>query len=75
MPTYEYVCSSCNMTTEIRQKVADKELSVCPECGQETLSKKISSSVSLRFKGSGFYSTDYPPSSGCCGGCNHSGSG
>lgn len=69
MPTYEYHCSHCNEIKEIVQKINDPELKICPDCHKETLTKRVSSSVGLHFKGSGFYTTDYAKKSSCCGGC------
>ncbi|MDO9485848.1 MAG: zinc ribbon domain-containing protein [Actinomycetota bacterium] len=57
MPTYEYSCSSCGATHEIVQKMSDATLTVCPDCGQETL-RKLFNNVGVMFKGSGFYRND-----------------
>jgi putative FmdB family regulatory protein len=57
MPTYGYRCSNCGHEFEIRQKITDQPLKVCPEC-QGKLAK-ILYPVGISFKGSGFYSTDY----------------
>jgi len=69
MPVYEYHCPHCEKTQEVEQKASEKELSFCPECGKDGVRRLFSSSVSLRFKGSGFYCTDYKGPSGCCGSC------
>jgi len=37
-----------------------EHLEVCPKCGERTLRRLIGKGGVLRFKGSGFYSTDYP---------------
>jgi putative FmdB family regulatory protein len=43
MPTYEYICdnSKCCYNFEIHQSMADDSLVECPECGNETLRRKI----------------------------------
>lgn len=57
MPTYGYRCTNCGHQFEIRQKVSDDPLKVCPECqGKLT---KVLYPTGVIFKGSGFYSTDY----------------
>ena len=61
MPIYEYQCRQCNERHEIIQKFSDAPLEHCPKCGGEM--KKLISSPAIQFKGSGFYKTDYTPSS------------
>jgi putative FmdB family regulatory protein len=58
MPTYEYECKSCGHQFERFQKMTDKPVKKCPNCGGE-VRKLISSGAGLIFKGSGFYITDY----------------
>ncbi len=57
MPTYEYVCAN-NHAFERIQKMSDKPIAKCPECGAKAM-RKISGGQGLIFKGSGFYITDY----------------
>jgi putative FmdB family regulatory protein len=57
VPTYEYACSTCDVTHEVQQKMTDPTLTECPACGQPTL-RKLFSGVGIHFKGSGFYRTD-----------------
>ncbi len=57
MPTYEYECSNGHRFDRV-QKMADKPVAKCPECGAKA-SRKISGGQGLIFKGSGFYITDY----------------
>lgn len=59
MPTYEYICQSCNLKTEITQKMSDPNIDTCPYCNNNTLNR-ILSTPPFHFKGKGFYSTDYP---------------
>ncbi|MGA1424182.1 MAG: FmdB family zinc ribbon protein [Steroidobacteraceae bacterium] len=58
MPFYEYQCSACGEQIEVMQKISDKPLRKCPECGKNTLVKLISAPV-FRLKGSGWYETDF----------------
>lgn len=57
MPTYEYRCVEGHAFERI-QKMTDKPLTKCPECGAKA-SRQISGGSGLIFKGSGFYITDY----------------
>ncbi len=61
MPIYEYKCADCGFEEEVLQRISDPILTVCPKCGGH-YHKKISSPA-FRFKGSGFYETDYKKSS------------
>ena len=70
MPTYEYVCEKCGHEFEKVQSIKDGALRVCPKelCGQKKWGKgkvkrAIGAGAGLIFKGSGFYSTDYPSES------------
>lgn len=58
MPTYDYECTKCGHTFEVEQSIKDKPLRKCPKCGGR-LEKLPPKEVSLIFKGSGFYITDY----------------
>ena len=58
MPFYEYECPHCRAHTEVMQKINDKPLAKCPECGKKGLRKLISAPV-FRLKGSGWYETDF----------------
>jgi putative FmdB family regulatory protein len=58
MPIYEYVCSSCGYQKEVLQKISDPVLVDCPECGQKSYNKIVSSS-SFQLKGEGWYETDF----------------
>lgn len=57
MPTYQYVCGSCEEPLEIVQSFSDDALVECPSCGAPEL-RKVYGSVGVVFKGSGFYRTD-----------------
>lgn len=58
MPFYEYQCSSCSHHHEVLQKVTDRSLRKCPECGRSTLKRLMSAPV-FRLKGGGWYETDF----------------
>ena len=58
MPIYEYQCQACGHRLEALQKVSDKPLKKCPECGKPKLQKLISA-PSFRLKGGGWYETDF----------------
>jgi putative FmdB family regulatory protein len=58
MPIYEYRCSSCGHQQEFLQKVSDKPLTVCTQCGKETFSKMLTA-AGFQLKGSGWYATDF----------------
>ena len=58
MPFYEYQCKRCGHTLESMQKVNDKPLRKCPECGKQSLERLMSAPV-FRLKGGGWYETDF----------------
>ena len=58
MPTYEYECTKCNHAFESTQKMSDKPLENCPECGAP-VKRLIGKGSGIIFKGTGFYETDY----------------
>ena len=71
MPTYEYECRACGHRFEKLQKMSDKQVRTCPECGKRRVRRLISAGGGVVFKGPGFYATDYrsepgpkPPSEG-----------
>jgi putative FmdB family regulatory protein len=57
MPIYEYTCRKCGAHVEILQKLTDKPLVKCKECGGRL--EKQWSQGGFQFKGSGWYVTDY----------------
>jgi len=58
MPFYEYECKACGAQTEVLQKITDKPLRKCAECGKNTLIKLVSAPI-FRLKGGGWYETDF----------------
>ncbi len=58
MPIYEYVCKSCGHELDALQKMSEDPLTLCPDCGENALKRKISA-PRFRLKGSGWYETDF----------------
>lgn len=58
MPTYEYLCQTCNHRFDQWQKMTDEPLTTCPECGKHI--RRVFYPAGIVFKGSGFYKTDHP---------------
>lgn len=58
MPIYEYVCRTCGNELEKLQKLSDEPLTVCPECGETALKRKVSA-AGFRLSGGGWYETDF----------------
>lgn len=63
MPYYDYKCPVCEETKEVLQKHDDPAPRCCCDCDQQGPydMERMISAPSVRFKGSGFYSTDYAP--------------
>jgi putative FmdB family regulatory protein len=59
MPTYDYVCESCEHAFELFQSIKEDAKRKCPECGKLKLRRLIGPGAAIVFKGSGFYQTDY----------------
>lgn len=56
MPIYEYKCTNGHVF-ETMQSFSDDPLTECEVCGAPV--QKVLHPVSVHFKGSGFYNTDY----------------
>jgi putative FmdB family regulatory protein len=56
VPIYEYRCENGHLTERF-QRMSDPALEVCDSCSAPV--KKVLHPVSIHFKGSGFYNTDY----------------
>ena len=61
MPTYEYECSQCGRTFEVRQRIVEPPLERCPHCGG--LVRRVLGPTAFILKGAGFYVNDYPSES------------
>lgn len=58
MPTYVYQCQECGTVYEMHGTYKELEERLdCPECNSEN-TRKVYSPAQIRFKGSGFYTTD-----------------
>jgi putative FmdB family regulatory protein len=68
LPTYDYKCTKCGYAFSAEQSIRAKPLTRCRKC-RGKLEKLPPQRVSLIFKGSGFYATDYKNSSGAAKGC------
>lgn len=62
MPIYEFACLSCGRHFDRLQKLSEQDPTSCPNCGAPTPARQISPST-IRFKGTGFYETDFKPKS------------
>jgi putative FmdB family regulatory protein len=58
MPLYEYRCNVCGHRFEKIQTYSAPDQKECPVCKGEV--ERLISAPSIQFKGSGFYSPDYP---------------
>ena len=57
MPIYEFECQKCKAHLEVLQKVSAKPPSKCGKCGGRL--ERVASAQAIKFKGSGWYVTDY----------------
>ena len=57
MPIYEYECEQCGVRFEKLQRMTERSLTDCPECGGHI--HRVMQPVGVIFKGSGFYVTDH----------------
>ena len=57
MPLYEYKCLKCDRRTEKIEPVAGPHLKKCPHCGGKV--ESVITAPAIKFKGSGWYVTDY----------------
>lgn len=61
MPLYDYKCTACGRTTEVRHGFDHKHADPCPYCGG--VLARVFNPAPIVFKGSGFYINDSRPSS------------
>jgi len=57
VPNYEYECTVCKHRFELLQKFSDEPAKICVRCGAPVV--KLLSSPAIKFKGTGWYVTDY----------------
>ncbi|MFD1122930.1 FmdB family zinc ribbon protein [Methylophilus flavus] len=58
MPIYDFQCSECGYQQELMRKVSAPNVDECPQCKQQTFSKKVSA-PNFQLTGSGWYATDF----------------
>jgi putative FmdB family regulatory protein len=56
MPLYDYSCTKCGHTVEVRHGFDESYDRPCPQCGAPM--RRVFSAAPVLFKGSGFYVTD-----------------
>ena len=50
MPTYQYICSSCNFQWDAIHKISERDIPVnedCPECKERCVSRQMLSAPSI----------------------------
>lgn len=57
MPYYEYCCTECGHSFDLRQGFDAEPIAECPKCGKESRRKFLP--VGVIYKGSGWHVTDY----------------
>jgi putative FmdB family regulatory protein len=56
MPLYDYACTQCGHTVEVRHGFNETHQDPCTECGAPV--RRVFNAAPVLFKGSGFYVTD-----------------
>ncbi|MFW5924742.1 MAG: FmdB family zinc ribbon protein [Myxococcota bacterium] len=59
MPTYEYTCDACGAEFEREQRISEKPVKKCPECGKAKARRMISGGGNFVLKGGGWYNDLY----------------
>jgi putative FmdB family regulatory protein len=62
MPLYDYACTQCGRTFEVRHGFNEAHQDPCTVCGAPV--RRVFNAAPVLFKGSGFYVTDSRRSSG-----------
>ena len=57
MPTYDYRCTGCGHSFDVRQRFDEEPVLTCPRCHQNV--RRVMHVPAIIYKGSGFYTTDY----------------
>jgi len=57
VPLYEYACLKCGRHTDKIEPVTGPHLKKCPHCGGKV--ESVITAPAIKFKGSGWYVTDY----------------
>jgi putative FmdB family regulatory protein len=64
VPIYDYVCSSCRHLTEVIHGINVDGPRFCPSCGAEGTMRKMLTTPTVHFKGSGWAKKDRSSSGG-----------
>lgn len=56
MPLYDYACTKCGHTLEVRHGFDETYAQACEKCGSPM--RRVFNAAPILFKGSGFYVTD-----------------
>lgn len=60
MPIYSYKCTKCKYSKDMLLKWTEAHSKLkCPECKKESFYRETCTPRSFKFKGPGFYETDY----------------
>ena len=67
MPVYTYKCNTCGLKEDFIKTTEDSKTQLCPKCcynpnldgDDEKMTRVYSNIGKPKFKGSGFYETDY----------------
>lgn len=59
MPTYEYVCESCDHEWEVEQKITAPVIKTCPKCKKRKAKRLVSGGQGFQLQGSGWASEGY----------------
>ena len=62
MPLYEYECETCNTRFERIERASAPSAGVCPSC--QGHARRLLGTPALKFKGTGWYVTDYGKDAG-----------
>ena len=64
MILHDYKCKACEKVMELEKKsIKDPAFTICPECGGELI-RLFTYTPPVKFKGTGWYETDYKNSNG-----------
>ena len=63
MPTYEYHCDACDKDFAVEQRITEKPLKKCKNCGKMKARRMISGTGNFVLKGGGWESDLYSGSS------------
>ena len=59
MPTYNYICKSCNHDWEQAQSIKEDAIKTCPKCEKDEAKRVISKGTNFSLKGEGWYADGY----------------